>query len=146
MVPILKYCLLYIVEIRTQAVSRNVMHLMYSIASPVKRISIIRAEQGHLNPMNCHFWTAYLSENAELGVVEKEIQNDAITVKVTPQSKYQSYSRRRGKTPRILHIDKRRYFSYFDFRYVTHTHTHTHLHIFHFNFLFSLYEYFLFCC
>jgi hypothetical protein len=91
------------VEIRTRAVGRNVMHLKYSTPSNARRISIIRPVQGHLKPMNCYCWTAYLSWYAELTLVEPEIQNYASKVKgkVTPQSKYQSYSRRRGKNPRI---------------------------------------------
>jgi len=51
--------------------------------------------------MNCYFWTAYLSWYAELTAVEPEIHNYASIVKVTLQSKYQSYSRRKSKIPRI---------------------------------------------
>jgi hypothetical protein len=72
--------------------------------------------------MNCYFWTAYLSWYAELIVVEPEIHNYASIVKVivTSQSKYQSYSRRSGKTPRIRYFDTGRYSSCdFDYRYVT---------------------------
>jgi len=90
--------------------------------------------------MNCYFWTAYLSWYAEITVVEPEINNYACVVKgkVTPQSKYQSHSRPRGKIPRIRYFDMRQYSSFdFDYRYVTY---------FTLIFLSSLHKYFLFCC
>ena len=99
-----------------------------------------------LNRVTRNQWTAIsglrtLSWYAELIVVGPEIHNYASIVKVivTPQSKYQSYSRRRSETPRIRYFDTGRYFSC-DLDYAT---LHSHLTL---TFLSSLYKYFLFCC